>query len=358
MGPERRPSIGLIIALAAATVYLAYHLRQILIPFGLSFALAYLANPVVNVFEARGMRRDRIVIMFYLLIAAAISMTASFLLPVVMRELSLLQTNAPGYFKRSSEYLSQVQVMVAHKLPIGQSIVEHWNLQLYTPLIEHFQKLPGYLLGLFPLLSLLFLVPFITFFFLMDSSRIMRDVIQSCPSRWVEQVLHVTTEIDTSMGSYVRSVMIESFLVGLMAFLGLYALNVNYALAIATLVGVSSFVPYAGALLGGTVACTVALFQYGTPLAFLKVALLFLAIRGVDDLLLQPILSKTSVHLHPVAYLLALMIGGEAFGFTGLILGVPAACILKTLFRVGWDFYTSEVLMRSDSPPGLRIPYV
>lgn len=201
-------------------------------------------------------------------------------------------------------------------------------------------------------------MPFITFFFLMDSSRVLRQAIQTCPSRWVEQMLHVTTEIDTSMGNYVRGVLIESFLVGLLAFIGLYALGVNYALAIATLAGVSSIVPYVGAIVGGGVACVVALVQFAHAWPVFKVLALFAGIRAADDLILQPILSKTAVHLHPVAYLLALMIGGEAFGFTGLILGVPAACILKALFRVGWDFYSTEVLLRTESPAGTRIPYV
>jgi len=46
------------------------------------------------------------------------------------------------------------------------------------------------------------------------------------------------------------------------------------------------------------------------------------------------------------------MIGGEAFGFHRPNPRVPAACILKTLFTVGWDWYATEVLLRHDNPPG------
>ena len=355
----RRYPVGALLLCAAAALYLGYHFRESLIPFALSFALAYLANPVINVFEARGLRREHIVAVMYLLIVISIFTAANFLLPTTMRELSLLQAKAPVYFARAQEFLLQLQSDMARRLPVGQNLVERWSLQMYHPVVEYVQRVPGYLLGLFPLLSLIFLVPFISIFMLMDTSRFLRQAIQTCPARHVEQALHLLTETDISLGNYVRGILTEAFLIGATSFLGLLALGVDYALAIGVLAGVSNLVPYAGPILGAAVAGSVALFQFRSLWAVASVLVLFAGIRLADDMLLQPFISRHSVRLHPLVYLLALMIGAQAFGFVGLLLGVPAACIVKALVSVAWEWYSTETGLKPPEPvPAARIPYV
>lgn len=347
-----------ILAVFVGLLYAAYHVHAALIPFALSFAVAYLVNPLIHIFEARGLRRDQTVLGLYLIIATIISIGANYLLPTVTAELSLLQAQVPMYLRRTQEYAGQIQSHVAHRLPFGQTLIEHWNMKMYEPLVGHLQHVPSYLLSLLPLLSLLFLVPFITFYLLMDSSRVMQHAIQICPSRYVEQGLHLICEIDTSLGNYIRGVLILALAISVASFIGLASLGVDYALAIATLSGLVSFVPYAGAVVGMVVGGLVAGFQFKSVLAALKVVALFLGIRLADEAFLQPVVSRHSVHLHPLVYLMALMIGGEAFGFVGLLFGVPAACILKVLLTLFWDAFVRGNASRLPSPVEARIPYV
>ncbi|MBI4349678.1 MAG: AI-2E family transporter, partial [Elusimicrobia bacterium] len=151
MGERRQAPFLAILAVLVGLAYAAYHVHAALIPFALSFAVAYLANPLINIFEARGMRRDQTVLALYLVIASAISIGANYLLPTVTSELSLLQTQVPMYLRRTQEYASQLQGQMAHRLPFGQTIVEHWNMRMYEPLVGHLQHVPSYLLGLVPL---------------------------------------------------------------------------------------------------------------------------------------------------------------------------------------------------------------
>lgn len=358
--PIETPRIAVVptLAVLATLGYIIYHIHAALIPFLLSFAVAYLANPIIHVFEARGLRRDQAVLALYLVIATAISIGANYLLPTITSELSLLQTQVPMYLRRTQEYASQLQGQIAHKLPFGQTMFEHWNMRMYEPIMGHLQHVPAYLLGLMPLLSLLFLVPFITFYMLMDSSSLINHAIQICPSRYVEQVLHLVCEVDTSLGNYIRGVLILALAITIASFLGLTFLGVDYALAIATLSGLVSFVPYAGAIVGMAVGGLVAGFQFKSVLAAAKVVVLFAGIRLADEALLQPVVSRHSVHLHPMIYLLALMIGGEVMGFVGLLFAVPAACIVKVLIGLVWDFYLGGEAGTLSSPAAARIPYV
>jgi predicted PurR-regulated permease PerM len=106
--------------------------------------------------------------------------------------------------------------------------------------------------------------------------------------------------------------------------------------------GACSVIPYMGAAIGILVGGAMAWYQFGTIWAAAKVALFFIGIRIADEIILQPVISRRSVHLHPMINLLVLVLGAETFGFMGLVFAVPAACIMKALIKVGWSWYASE----------------
>ncbi|MFA6093873.1 MAG: AI-2E family transporter [Elusimicrobiota bacterium] len=342
----------------SAFLYFLYHVHAVLIPFVLSFALAYLVNPVINEFESRGFRREHVVLALYLLIASGIVISANILLPAMAAELDMLQGRAQLYYSGIEKTFGVLQHDLAQKIPFGRVLMDRLSLKMYNPLMEQLPKLPSYILGLFPLLSLLFLVPFITFFMLMDAEAFLNKAVQACPGRHVEQALHIISAVDTSLGNYLRGIMLTAAAIGTASYIGLWTLGVDYALGVATLSGISSFVPYLGAILGALVGGLVAFFQFHTFAAPLKVILLFAGIRLADEALLQPIISKHSMHLHPLVFLLSLMLGGKIFGFIGLLFAVPTACVLKALMNVVWDYYLSHVPSARATPDGVDVPYI
>ena len=141
------------------------------------------------------------------------------------------------------------------------------------------------------------------------------------------------------------------------SFLGLVILDVDNAIVIALLSGISSLVPYLGAAVGALVGGGMAFYQFGTFSAAMKVIALFIGIRLADEIFLQPVIAKHSVHLHPMAFLLALILGGELFGFMGLLFAIPAACILKALVQVSWSWYSSERGLALGAADGSGVPY-
>jgi len=343
----------------AAALWGLLIIHEVLVPFLLGCALAYLLNPIVHYFEVRGLRRSHVVATIYILVAVTLTIAANSILPAMSRELALLQGKAPAYFKGVEEMASSLQHQLAESLPFGQSVIDNVSLKLYEPLMKQLQKLPTYVLGLFPLFSLLFLVPFITFFLLLDSKNGLQHLIQVCPSRYVEQALHILSEIDTSLGNYIRGILIIATTIGIASYIGLKILVIDYALAVSTLAGLSSFIPYLGAVMGAAVGALVAFFQYQGVKMPLYVVLLFTGIRLADEAVVQPLVAKHSIHLHPLIFLLALMIGGKLFGFVGLLFAVPAACIVKALVGVAWDWYVTEAqIVLPEAVDGVEVPFV
>ena len=351
---KTRVSLAPLLLVGGAALYAGYRLHHVLIPFVLAAAAAYVLNPVVASFEARGLRRDSMVLGLYLSAAAAMVLTLHLMAPVVGEQLSQLQQNAPELLKTAERMAGQSQQLLEKKVPSGAKLLE----PAVGKALAALQHLPSLVLSLVPLLSLLFLVPFIAFFLLMDGPGGIDGLIQACPSRYVEQMLHLLNEVDTSLGNYLRGIIIVALIITGASFIGLVALGVENAVLIAVMSGVSSFVPYMGLAVGCLVGGGMAFMQFGQISAFFKVCGLFIGIRAVEEAVVMPVISRNSVHLHPLTFLLSLMIGGELFGFFGLVFAVPAACVVKALARVSWSWYASEA--RLAGPAAYRaavIPY-
>ena len=343
------PSLTALVLLAAA-LYGFYRVHEALTPFILAAAFAYVLNPMITYFEARGLRRSHLVIAGYLCAILLSVLAYAGVKALIVGEAEELGVNAPTYFAQIKKVAVAQEAKLTHGLPLPPKVAEKVLDTGVSAVMERLQSLPSNVLLLVPLLAHALLVPFIGFFFLLDGPDGFENMIQAMPSRYVEQAIHLMGEIDTALGNYLRGIIIVAFAIGLASFVGLFLLGVDNAFAIAVISGISSFVPYMGVVLGLLIGGGMAFYQFGTFAAFGKVVLLFLGIRLADEILLQPVIARHSVHLHPMVFLLALILGAEMFGFLGLVFAIPAACILKALIQVGWSWYASE--------SGLAAPFV
>ena len=358
--PENRRAGPLLTAAAvlAAACYAFYRVHEALTPFVLAAAFAYVLNPAVTYFEAKGFRRLHLIVAGYLaagLVAFALYVNVKTFL---VNEAVSLSADAPNYLRNLQKLGGSLEASLSRRLPLPPGVAAKALDSALSSGLEKLQELPSQALALLPLLLHGVLVPFIGFFFLVDASDGMEGLIQATPSRLVEQAIHLIGEIDTSLGGYLRGMVITALAIGAVSFVGLVLLGVDNALVISALSGVCSVVPYMGAVIGIVVGGAMAWYQFGTAWAFVKVALFFVGVRVADEILLQPMISKHSVHLHPMVNLLVLILGGEMFGFLGLVFAVPAACILKSLVKVAWAWYATE---SGIEPPagaaGEAVPY-
>lgn len=342
--PEDRPLAPLLTAAAllAAGCYAFYRVHEALTPFVLAAAFAYVLNPLVTYFEAKGFRRLHLIVLGYLAVGAAFVLVYVNVKSFLVNEAITLSADAPVYLKNLQRFAAVMEGKLTHKLPLPSGVASKALDSVVSTGLDKLQELPSQALALLPLLLHGVLVPFIGFFFLLDASDGMEGLIQATPSRFVEQTIHLIGEIDTSLGGYLRGMLITAAAIGVVSFIGLVLLGVDNALAISALSGICSVVPYMGAVIGIVVGGAMAWYQFGTVWAFVKVAAFFVGVRVADEILLQPVISKHSVHLHPMVNLLVLVLGGEMFGFLGLVFAVPAACILKSLVKVAWAWYASE----------------
>jgi len=357
MTERRAPSLTALIV-AGAAVYAAYSVREGLTPFVLAAAFAYILNPAVLFFEAKGYRRGPVVAAGYAFALVLVGAAYFVIKPIIVSESAHLIANAPKYFAIIQKAASVGEATLIQRLPVPEKVSVKAFDSLIGTVLEKLQDVPSSVLLVLPLLAHALLVPFIGFFFLLDGVDGYEELIQRIPSRYVEQAIHLTAQIDTALGNYLRGLIIVAIAIGTATFVGLAIMGVDNAVAISLLCGVSSLVPYMGVVVGMIVGGGMAWIQFGSFMAAAKVIALFFMIRIGDEIFLQPIIARTSVHLHPMVNLLALIVGGEMFGFLGLLFAIPATCVIKALISVTWSWYASESGLEAEySIDEAAIPY-
>ncbi len=343
--------------LAALIVfYVIFRLFDVLLPFLIAFLVAYVSNPFISWFQIRGFKRDVAIVVIYLAVAVTVSVIAGPLRQVLENDMTLLQTQAPLYISQAKHMIAAFRDHLSARLPFGGFLLESWSADLYAPLIRRVQSVPKYFLAMLPIITYVFLVPVLSFYFLLDAPRVQNRLIQLCPSRYVEQLLHLLDEVDVVVGKYLKGVLLEACIVALVLGTGLKLLGIHYFVAIASLAGVGCLVPYLGFLVSTVFGVLVAAFQFQSVWAGANVAALFVAVKVADDVFLSPLLPSTS--LHPVVFLLSLMIGGKLFGFGGLLLAVPIVSMARSMVKIAWLWYVSSSgLGTARTSAALGVPY-
>ena len=175
------------------------------------------------------------------------------------------------------------------------------------------------------------LVPFVAVFLLRDGPSIKRGLIRFVPNQYFEFSLQAIHNVDQQLGNYFRGVIVEIAVITGLSVGALWMLGVESFVLLGLLAGVTTVIPYAGSLLGGSVAVLVHLSSTGDPYAAALVLLAFVAIQVVDEVVIQPLVFAQTVNLHPLEVLLAVWVGAQVLGPVGMIVAIPTVGAAKVI---------------------------
>lgn len=129
-----------------------------------------------------------------------------------------------------------------------------------------------------------------------------------------------------TLGSYSRGTMIIAAIDALGIGLALVLLGVPLALPLALITFLGGFVPIIGATVAGAVAVLVALAANGPTTALLTLAAV-IVVQQVEGNLLEPLIMKRQVQLHPAVILVVVTAGTLIAGIAGAFVSVPIAAV-------------------------------
>lgn len=245
----------------------------------------------------------------------------------------------PSYLAKIMDKIRALQPQMEVFLPILRSFdladeLEHWGANFSSSLVKH---TPELISSLISGITLAVIVPFVVFFLLSEGRSLKRSLIELVPNRHFELVLNLLYRIDKQLGGFIRGVIIYALIVAGLSMIGLRIIGLRYYIAVGIFAGLSSMIPYFGAIMGVLLGSVAAMFQHQTPEAALPVVAVFLVIHLLDGVFISPMVMARNVDLHPVAVVFVLLIGGELLGVAGMIVAVPLTAILKVSARTIYD---------------------
>jgi predicted PurR-regulated permease PerM len=338
-------------ALLSVLVFALLLVREILLPFLVGMAAAYLLDPVADRLERLGLSRTLattvITIAFFLSLLAFLFL----LLPPLAAQAGELARDLPLYLEQLRARL--VPLLLDLDLPLDLSargLLERYAGQAIEVVAAAIAGLLVSGVALLNLVALIFVTPVVTFYLLRDWDRMVARVQDNIPRRALPAILRLAREIDEVLAGFIRGQGLVCLFLALFYGVGLWLVGLRYGLIIGLLTGVFSFIPYIGMALGGAVGLAVAAFQFQSLGPVLLVLGVFALGQFIEGNLISPRLVGARIRLHPVWMIFAALAGAALLGLIGTFIAVPVAAVLGVLLRFALERWRQSPLY--DDNPG------
>jgi predicted PurR-regulated permease PerM len=338
-----------ILIAVVALVWLLFQLEAMLMPFITGMILAYLADPLANRLQRWGLSRLVAVCAVFLVMLLVLVVGLLVLIPLAAQQIRQFGQMVPGIFDWVEMVLApQIRAWTGLDMAAGLGDVQE-------TLVEHWQDAGGYLaqfvgqvgrsgMAFVTWVTYVALIPVVTFYLLLDWKRLLDSLRNLLPRQWEPEAVRLVTRCDEVLSAFLRGQLLVMLTLGAIYAIGLTLMGVRFGLLIGIISGLASIVPFLGFIVGIGVALVVAFFQFGSWLALLGVVVVFSVGQVIESTVLQPKLLGDRIGLHPVAVIFAVLAGGNLFGFTGVLLALPAASVIMVLLRELKDRYQRSSL--------------
>lgn len=337
---ERVVKAGLILAGIIIIGLLLYNYSTLLGYAIIAMIFSYILDPLVNRMQAAGLNRTFSIVLTLSALGLILVWISTNIIPIVASQMVELagQLNVENI----ENITRQIEYRITQKFGfLPEGFLSDNLVDVFRDLFD-VGELPTALsniIGIFTnIFSAALIIPFATFFFLKDGSKIRRDLLQIVPNKYFETTLSLIDKIESRLGLYFRAVMLQSFIVAFASYIALSIVGLNNALSVGIAVGIANTIPYFGPIIGYVLSIIVSIIEVGNFSLVLPCVLAILFVQILDNILLQPLIFSKSADMHPVAILFIIMIGAETAGILGMLIAIPTATIIKITYnQISWS---------------------
>jgi len=328
------------------TLYLLYMLRAVVVQLLLAVIISAGITPIVDrlapaidpgtasATRRRQAPRALVVVFIYALLIGLMVLLGVVIIPPAILQVEDLARSLPQYASRVQEWVEGLPSRYPF-LPAG--VIDGLPDQLrgsvaqlsgvLTQALVVFQFFLGFLGGALNFIFILFLALYLT----SDADRIRRYFITFLPPDRRPQFALVTEHIGERLGGWVRGQITLSAIIGAITLVGLLLIGVPYAVLLSLVAALGEAVPMVGPIFSAVPAVIVAFFV--SPFHGFLTLGLYVIVQQVENAVVVPKVMERAVSLHPLAVMMALLIGSELYGVTGAILSVPVAAAISVVIH-------------------------
>lgn len=320
----------LLIILAVGVIYI---LRDVFLILVVSLVLASALNPWVNSLQRRKVPRIIATVFIYLTFFGAFAIVLVLLIPPIAEQVGDIASNFPEYYNRIINDFQGFQdfSLQQNLLNTLQNTLQSLQSNISQTTAGVFSAVSSIFGGFFTLLG----VMIITFYMLLEEHAVKKFIRSVTPVKYQPYIFQLMNRSQERLRMWLKGQLILGLIVGVMAYVGLLLLGIDYALVLGLWAGLTEFVPYLGPFLGAIPAVFIALTT-GSMLKGVFVIILYLLIQQLENTILVPKVMEKTVGLNPLVVIIVMLFGAKIAGIVGLLLAVPLTLIIKTFSE---DFF-------------------
>lgn len=314
---------ALALALALGLLALCWLIFRPLLLLTAAIVLGEALSPPVQWLERR-LPRIAAILLVYLSLLLLVAGIGWLVAPALVDQALNLVTRAPAL-------IDQVQGFINARFPLTltDQRLNEIGREIQAQGTELLRSVPRYLFTATNVVFEVLLILIMSIYWLLVAPALRRFTLSIFPAPRREQAGDVLHEIGRTMGGYVRGVVIDSVIIGLITYVALLIVGVEYPLALAVLTGVGEITPILGPIIAGVPAVGIALLQ--SPTKALIVLAVFIVIQQIESNIVTPYVMSKQTDMPPLLVLIALLIGGALGGILAALVAIPVAGAARVL---------------------------
>ena len=300
-------------AVFIAALWFVFQIREILYLLFISFILMSALRPTVDWLEKRRIPSVISILFMYIIVFGVFGISLVGVIPSLIVQFTRLTQAFPEFISRVMPYWNiNINAFSEQIAPLSQNILK-LTVEIFSNIIT------------------IVTVLVFTFYLLLERQRMEVLFSNFMAEDTAKRVSAVLKKIEQRMGSWVQGELLLMLLIGLLSYIGLTLLGVDFALPLAILSGLLEIVPTVGPIISAIPAIIVGLAT--SPLLAGSIVILFFIIHQLENTLVVPFVMKKSVGLPPLLTIIALMIGGKLAGIAGAVLAVPVVLVIQEILQ-------------------------
>lgn len=310
---------------------------KITTPFLMAIVITYIINPMVIRLEHKNVPRKTGVWLIYLGFMIILISVSVFVIPEVIRNTRELLDTLPEIIAKYQSFLNGVISYIQTskwsgdiKLIMFQEM-QDLGLAAQNAVTGRLKKSLSTLVATAEMFFDIALAMVIAYYFIIDAGFFKSLMLSLSPRKWRNGIIVTFKEISSILSNFIQGQLLVALIIGALEMAGLSIVKVKYPLVLGLVGGIANVIPYFGPVIGAVPAVAVALIE--SPVKALWTLLVFVIAQQIDNTLISPKIIEGRLGMHPVATILIVLIGGEFFGISGMLLAVPVAAIIKVLAK-------------------------
>lgn len=299
-------------------------LKDVFILVLIAFILAMALNPFVDRLGKK-LPRGIAVLVLYSLIGAVLFFMIKLIVPTVAEQINFISRN------------SQLYIEGAHKLSDNASPELQKSIKSLVSDIPNklrdisINGILNKLLGIFSGIVGFITIVVLTFYFLLDKEGIEKTLQYYLPEDYKKRGMRVYRKISRNMSLWLRGQILLSLAIGIISYIGLTVIGIEFALTLAVWAAFTEFIPVIGPIIGGIPALMIALAT--SPSKALSVLIFYVSVQFLEGHFLVPQVMKKALGLSPAFVIISILTGARLFGILGVLLALPVASALSVLIE-------------------------